>query len=391
MLHSKRNSKELSKTQERINTLALILAGGALGHLTSGGAAKPAIPFAGKYRVIDFVLSNLVNSNLDHIAVLVQFNAQSVIEHLKDDILCGPDQRQIPEIQTWETSVARTGKDVYLGTADAVYQNRDFIAKENCDTVLIVAGDHIYRQDYRDLLRFHREKAADLTIAVTSVSPEDSQRFGMVEIDKDQRIIQFVEKPQKSDSNLGSIGVYVFNTAFLMRCLEKDAHDDTSRHDFGLDIIPALVKTAKVFAYRHNDYWADISTLETYWKANLDLLGDDQASNLLDPAWMVQNFSGSTVPANIRPGGVIKNSLVSEGCVIAGEVEHSVLSPGVRVEKGAIVRDSVILNAAVVHSGSIVNHCVVADRAEIATNTQIGTDAGQTAAHEGSGITFIGK
>lgn len=358
MLRSKRNSKELSKTQEHTNALALILAGGSLEYLTSK-AAKPAIPFAGKYCVIDFVLANLVNADLDHIAALVQFNAQSVIEHLKDGILYGPDQRRIPEIQTWEASIARTGRESYLGTADAVYQNRDFIVKENCDIVLILAGDHIYRQDYRNLLRFHREKAADLTIAVMPVSQEDSQRFGMVEIDKDQRITQFAEKPQKSESNLGSMGIYVFNTAFLISCLEKDAHDNTSRHDFGLDIIPSLIKTEKVYAYHYNDYWTDISTLETYWKANLDLLGDDQTLNLLDPEWMLQDFSFSTIPANIRPDGVVKNSLVSEGCVIEGEVEHSVLSPGVRVEKGAIVRDSVILNNTVIHSGVIVNRSVV--------------------------------
>ena len=390
MFPSKHNPEELNKPYERIHTLALILAGGALAPLTSR-VAKPAIPFAGKYRVIDFTLCNLVNSNLDHIAALVQFNAQPLIEHLKDDILYGPDQRQIPEIQTWQASVARTGKDSYLGTADAVYQNRDFIAQENCDTVLIVAGDHISRQDYRDLLRFHQQKAADLTIAVTSVSPEDSQRFGMVEIDRDQKITRFVEKPQESESKLASMGIYVFNTAFLLSCLEKDARDNTSRHDFGLDIIPPLVKTGKVFAYRHNDYWADLSTLEAYWKANLDLLGDGPASNLLDPAWMLQDSWNSTVPANIRPGGVVKNSLVSEGCVIAGEVEHSVLSPGVRVEKGAIVRDSVILHDAVVHSGAIVNRCVVDNLAEIAANTRVGATADQAASHSQSEITFIGK
>ena len=390
MFPSNRNSEELNDTQERMHTLALILAGGSLTPLTSG-MAKPALPFAGKYRVIDFVLCNLVNSDLNHIAALVQFHAQSLIEHLRNDILCGPDQQQIPEIQTWQASVARTGKESYLSTADAVYQNRNFIAKENCDTVMIVSGDHIYRQDYRELLRFHREKAADLTIAVMSVSPEDSQRFGMVEIDQDQRITRFVERPQKTDSKLASMGIYVFNTAFLLNCLEKDARDDTSRHDFGMDIIPPLVKTGKVFAYRHNAYWADLSTLDAYWKTNLDLLEDGQASNLLDPAWMLQDFWSSTVPANIRPGGVVKNSLVSEGCVIAGAVEHSVLSPGVRVEKGAIVRDSVILHDAVIHRGAIVNRCVVDNFAEIAAETKVGVNAGQTASHPQPGITFIGK
>lgn len=383
MLRSKSSFEELRTPQQHNNTLALILAGGAVKYLTSE-AAKPTIPFAGKYHLIDFVLSNLVNSEMDHIAALVQFNAASVIEHLQDGLLCGPDQRPIPHIQTWAASMARTGRERYLGTADAVYQNRDFIIQENCDTVLIVAGDHIYREDYRDLLRFHHEKAADLTIAVMPVSPEDSPRFGMIEVAADQSILQFVEKPQKSDSNLASLGIYVFNTAFLMSCLEKDAHNDTSRHDFGLDIIPPLVETHKVYAYRFNDYWADLSTLEAYWQANMDLLEDGPASDLLDAAWMLQKFSGSTLPANIRPGGVVKNSIVSEGCVIAGEVEHSVLSPGVRVEKGAIVRNSVILNDGVVHGGAILNRCVVGNFAEINASTQIGTDAK-------SGITFIEK
>jgi glucose-1-phosphate adenylyltransferase len=379
------------------NTLVLIFGGGrgkALGILTHT-TPKPGIQFAGKYRVIDFVLSNAVNSGLDHIAILTQYNSHSIIEHLKSGEFWWGNQQQGPEIQIWEASIQRTGRERYLGTADAIYQNRDFIIKENCDNVLIMAGDYIYRQDYRDLLRFHREKGADLTIAVTSVPAEDVSQFGMVEMDQNQRITRFVEKPEKSDSKVGSMAIYVFNTDFLLGCLEEDARDSASSHDFGLNIIPPLINSRKVYAYHHNGYWINFNTIETYWKTNLALLENEPVLNLHDPAWMLQVRSKDASPADIRATGKVMNSLITEGCVIEGEVVRSILSPGVRIEKGVVVRDSIIMNDTVIHNGAIVNRCVVGNNVEIGVNAHIGASddltPNQTEPHLSAGITVIGK
>jgi glucose-1-phosphate adenylyltransferase len=379
------------------NTFPLILAGGqgkSLSILT-GGDAKPATPFAGKYRVIDFVLSNLVNSNLDRIAILAQFNSQSIIEHVKAQKTWGANLQRLPEIQIWESSMERTGQERYTGTADAVFQNRNFITKENYDQILILPGDQVYHQDYRDLLRFHQEKGADLTIAVLNVPSEESPHFGMVDVDQNQKIVRFVEKPKHSTSTLASMGIYVFNIAFLLECLARDAQDEASAHDFGLDIIPPMIEKGKVYAYRFNGYWVDINTLETYWNANLALLGTEPTLNLHDPAWMLPVRTNNAVPADIRPTGLITNSLISEGCVIEGEIVHSILSTGVQIEKNVIVHDSVILDNAIIRKGTVLQDCLIGVGVEIGANASIGasSDSRPTPAEQdtNAGITVIGK
>ena len=383
--------------QNHSNTLAIILAGGEgkKFKILFGGSAKPAIPFAGKYRAIDFVLSNVMNSNLIHIAVLTQLNSHAIIDHIKNGEFWGPDQQQLPQIQIWEPSITRTGHLQYSGTADAVYQNRDYIVRENCDNVLILAGDHIYHQDYRDLLRFHKDKGADLTIAVIPVSPEDTHRFGMVDVDRNQRITHFVEKPKETDSTLASMGIYVFKTPFLLKCLEKDAQDNASGHDFGRSIIPFLIESCKVYAYRYNGYWVDIDTIETYWKSSLALLGNESAINLRDPTRMFQVHSGNTSPADIRPTGLVMNSLIADGCVIEGEVLHSILSPGVQIEKGAIVHNSIVMDNSIIHSGASIKDCLIGSGVEIGANASIGgsgaLEPNQTEPYLISGITVIGN
>ena len=372
-------------------TFPLILAGGqgtSLSILT-GGAAKPATPFAGRYQVIDFVVSNLVNSNLHRFAILPQFNSQSIIEHVKAKNLW----EKLPEIQIWESSLERTGQEQYTGTADAVYQNRNFIIKENCDQVLILSGEQVYHQDYRDLLRFHHEKGADLTIAVMNVSSEEFPRFGMVDVDQNQKIIRFVEKPKCSGSTLASMGIYVFNTAFLLDCLAKDAQDEASVHDFGLNIIPSMIGTAKVYAYRFNGYWLDINTLETYWKANLALLGAEPTLNLHDSAWILPAHANNISPADIRPTGSVTHSLISEGCVIEGEIVHSLLFPGVQIERNVVVRDSVILDNAIIRRGAIIQDCLIGAGAKIGANIRIGASSDEAPEEQNinAGITVIGK
>lgn len=261
--------------------------------------------------------------------------------------------------------------------------------------MLILSGDQIYHQDYRDLLRFHQEKGADLTIAVMNVQPEEAPRFGMLDVDQNQEIMRFVEKPKESASTLASMGTYVFNTAFLLKCLEEDAHDEASGHDFGSNIIPPLIGSSKVYAYHFNGYWQDIDTLETFGKANLAQLGNEPTLNLHDPAWMLPIHSNNTTPVDIRPTGMISNSLISEGCVIEGEVIHSILSSGVHLEINVVVHDSVILDNAIIHTGALVKDCLIGIGVEIGANARVGCGGDLTPKPSeqnlNTSITTIGK
>jgi len=248
---------------EYLNTLAIILAGGSKAFRTiKNNPARPAVVFGEKFRVIDFVLSNLIGSSLERVAVLVQPEPQQTDTQTRRHELIGAYLQKLPNLQIWEPSLQRIGQTSYTGTADAVYQNSAAIARENCESTLIVAGDHLYRQDYRDLLRYHQETGADLTISITSVSPQDCQRYGMLSLDKDQRITQFIEKPDHSDSSLASMGIYVFKTSVLLDVLKADAQNPASRHDFGRDILPSMIASQRVFAYHFNGSWSDIATFE---------------------------------------------------------------------------------------------------------------------------------
>jgi glucose-1-phosphate adenylyltransferase len=377
-------------------TLALMLAGGkgAAFRILTDEVVKPELPIAGMYRVIDISLSNLINSGLDRIAVLTQHQPREMIRHLTDRRSRGPARQPLPGIQIWEPSLERTGTSAYSATGDAVHQNRDFIRNENCDTLLVVSADHVYRQDYRDLLRFHHEKGADLTIVVRPVPQEQAHRFGIVTVDENQRIVDFVEKPVEYRGSLASLGVYVFNAAFLLAHLERDARDASSQHDFGRNIIPSLIGSSRVFAYQYNGYWMDIDTPETYWRTSLALLDQEPGLNLHDPAWLFHSSSNNPSLVDIRPTGRIVDSLVAEGCIIEGDVTHSILSPGVQVKKGAVVHDSVIFQNAVIENGATVQACLVGDQVQIGPNTRIGTgddltpnlDAGLTL-----GMTILGK
>lgn len=380
-----------------MQVLALILAGG-LGQSLSvftQQRAKPALPYAGKYRIIDFPLSNLVNSSLFRIAILTQYQALSLIEHLGNGEpwgLPGPDQNGL---QIWQPSLGRTGLEKYLGTADAVYQNRKYIAEDGSDTLLILSGDQVYKQDYRDLLRFHQEKGADLTIASTQVPAEEAHRFGMLQVDAEARITSFIEKPQQTSDTLASMGIYVFKTDYLLRLLAADASNAASSHDFGRDIIPQVVQQAQAYAFQFKGYWVDTGDVEAYWKNNLALL---QNSSPLahDPGWVIHTRSAEKPPLEVRSPGKIVNSLVSDGCMIQGKVCHSVLSPGVRVEADAIVRDSVILNDTLILSGAVLDEVMVDTEVTIGANARIGGGNDNTPNLEEPkvlqvGVTVIGK
>jgi glucose-1-phosphate adenylyltransferase len=381
-----------------MNVLALVLGGGrgiALSVLTQQ-RAKPAVPFGGKYRIIDFSLSNLVNSHLFRIAILAQYQAFSLAEHLGTGEPWGLHRRNQHGVQIWQPYLGRTHFEKYSGTADAVYQNRKYIAEEGCETLLILSGDHIYKLDYRDLLHFHQEKDADLTVAAMQVPREEIHRFGAMSVDGDSRITAFVEKSQQSPSLLASMGIYAFKTSYLLGLLEEDALNTTSRHDFGNDILPRVVARGSAYAFPFHEYWTDIGSVETYWKTNLGLLDDPATLNLHDPDWIIHTRSAEKPPAEIKSSGKVSNSLISDGCVISGEVIHSVLSPGVRVEAGATVRDSVIMNDTCIASGAYVERAVIDKEVRVGANARIGVGEDHTPNREepailSAGITVVGK
>ncbi len=381
-----------------MSVLTLILAGGAGSRLSILGEkrAKPAVPFAGKYRIIDFPLSNAVNSDLYRIVVLTQFRPHSMVEHIGIGEPWDLNRRPPNGLRVWQPYRGRTDQDWYRGTADALYQNRGFIRDEGCDTLLILSSDHIYKQDYRDLLRFHQNKGADLTVAVMSVPQEDVKRFGIMTVDSSQKITRFAEKPKQSDSTLASMGIYVFNTKFLLKMLEDDGQDKNSSHDFGKNIIPQIVEMGRAYAYPFIGYWVDVGTIQAYWETSMALLEDNPALDLYDPNWVIHTRSEERPPVKCTPPGELVRSLASNGCLINGSVINSVLSPGVCVEKGAVVRDSVIMNDTVIRSGAVVNRCVLDKEIEVGANAQLGAGKDDTPnklepANLNTGITIVGK
>ncbi len=381
-----------------MSVLTLILAGGAGSRLSILGEkrAKPAVPFAGKYRIIDFPLSNAVNSGLYRIAVLTQYRPHSLMNHIGIGEPWDLNRSWPNGVQMWQPYRGRKDQDWYRGTADALFQNRNFIAETGCQQLLILSGDHIYKQDYRPLLRFHEEKGADLTVAVMNVTPEETHRFGIMDVDETDRITRFTEKPRQAESTLASMGIYVFNTAFLLRRLEEDARDPASSHDFGKNIIPHMVGCDNVFAYPFSGYWVDVGTITAYWETNLALLCDRPELDLYDPDWVIHTRSKERPPVKLGASGESRLSMASNGCVIDGTVIHSVLSPGVCVEPGALVRDSVIMDDTIIRAGAQVDRCVLDKEIEIGAGARVGTGDDLTPnelepENIAAGITIVGK
>jgi glucose-1-phosphate adenylyltransferase len=381
-----------------MNVLTLILAGGAGSRLSILGEkrAKPAVPFAGKYRIIDFPLSNAVNSGLYRIAVLTQYRPHSLMNHIGIGEPWDLNRRWPSGVQIWQPYRGRKDQDWYRGTADALYQNHNFIAESGCEHLLILSGDHIYKQDYRHLLRCHEDKGADLTVAVMNVPPEETHRFGIMDVDENDRITRFTEKPKQAESTLASMGIYVFNTEFLLHRLEEDAQDTNSAHDFGKNIIPRMVYCDRVFAYPFSGYWVDVGTISAYWETNLALLDENPALDLYDPNWVIHTRSKERPPVKLGSAGQSRTSLVSNGCVIDGTVIHSILSPGVCVEPSAVVRDSVIMDDTIIRAGAVIDRCVLDKEIEIGAGTQVGAGDDMTPnllepANINTGITIVGK
>ena len=372
----------------------MVLAGGEGERLSllSGVRAKPAVPFAGKYRIIDFTLSNCVNSGLTNVIVLTQYAPLSLNDHIGAGRPWDLD-RNTGGIRVFQPFVARgRPREWYRGTADAVTANLDAIRQSGADIVLILAGDHIYKMDYGPFIQDHRRKRADVTIAVKPVPLEEAHRFGVLTLDDNDAVTEWQEKPKNPHSDLASLGIYVFSTKALEKWLGE------GRNDFGRHIIPAMLEAgSRVYGYRFEDYWQDVGTVHSYWEAQMELLDDHPPLDLYDRDWVVHTRSEERAPARIGPTASVHSSLISHGCQIAGTVEHSVLSPGVRVDPGAIVRDSVIMFDTHIRAGAVVDRAIIDKEVSVGPNAIVGTGVDMKKPNEdeperlNTGITVVGK
>jgi glucose-1-phosphate adenylyltransferase len=374
--------------------IAVILAGGEGERLSvlSSVRAKPAVPFGGKYRIIDFTLSNCVNSGIDDVVVLTQYNPRSLNDHIGLGRPWDLD-RNTGGVKLLQPYIRR-GRvaEWYRGTADAVLQNINVIERSRGDTALILAGDHIYKMDYQPFLAAHRRRRADVTIAVRRVPIAEASRMGVLGLDEQDRIVDWQEKPKQPKSDLASMGVYVFSKRALLRWLSDGLTD------FGRDVVPAMLAgDARVFGYRFDGYWQDVGTIQSYWESNLALVEDDPELDLYDREWLIHTRSEERAPARIGPTAQVHRSLISHGCVINGMVVNSVLSPGVRVDMGAVVRDSIVMFDTVIRSGAVVDRAildkevVVGKGAIVGDGPDLDTPNRSEPGRLNTGITVVGK
>ncbi len=374
-------------------TTAVILAGGEGERLSilSSVRAKPAVPFGGKYRIIDFTLSNCVNSDIDNVLVLTQYAPRSLTDHIGLGRPWDLD-RQTGGVKLLQPYLAR-GRvaEWYRGTADAVLQNWNVLEHQSGDTVLVLAGDHIYKMDYQPFVQAHRRHRADVTIAVRRVPLAEAPRMGILAMDDAGRIVEWQEKPKQPKSDLASMGVYVFSKRALRRWL------DESRPDFGANVVPAMIDGgARVFGYRFDGYWQDVGTIQSYWEANLALLDDHPELDLYDKEWLIHTRSEERAPAKIGPTSQVHRSLISHGCIINGTVVNSILSPGVRVDVGAVVRDSIVMFDSVIRSGAVIDRAILDKEVVVGQGAIVGDgDDDRPNRHEpgrlNTGITVVGK
>jgi glucose-1-phosphate adenylyltransferase len=382
-----------------MTVVAMIMAGGAGTRLTvlSEKRAKPSVPFAGKYRIIDFTLSNCVNSDIYNIAVLTQYRPHSLNEHIGIGKPWDLD-RASGGVRLLQPYQVGGGEQVwYRGTADAVLQNFDYVKDLRADRVLVLGGDHIYKMDYSKMLRFHDDNRADLTVAVMEVPLEETNRFGIMTVDEDQRITAFHEKPKDRDKGpLASMGIYVFNADVLEQRLRAGTQEFPDL-DFGKHVIPGMIEGHRVFAYRFEGYWVDVGTVDSYWQTSMELLDPGSPLNLYDTTWPVLTRSQERPPVKLGPQARVHNSLLSNGCVIRGQVERSVLSPGVYVSPGAVVRESVVMNDAWIGPGAVLDRVVVDKEAVVGSGALVGFGSDFDVVNKlgpdklWAGITVVGK
>jgi glucose-1-phosphate adenylyltransferase len=377
------------------NVLALILAGGEGRRLSvlAKKRAKPAVPFAGKYRIIDFTLSNCVNSGISQVAVIPQYNPRSLARHIGVGKPWDLD-RVVGGISLLSPFVSTNGElHWYRGTAEAVYHNLNFIRESRVDQVLILSGDHVYIMHYEEMIKFHRQQGADISIAVTEVPLAEAKRFGIVTLDNN-KIIAFEEKPSQPKSNLASMGIYAFDKNILSQVLQ-DAHR-RGLQDFGSQIIPDAIHKYKVYGYEHQGYWRDVGTIEAYWQANMDLIVDLPPFNLYEPESQVRTPSVDMPPVKLGPTAQVGRSLISNGCIVNGGVFNSVLSPHVYVETGAQVQDSIVFDDTVIAKDAVVHRSIIDKECYIAQGCCIGygddyTPNKDEPVYLNCGITVVGK
>ena len=356
--------------------VAMLLAGGQGSRLyaLTEKTAKPAVTFGSKYRIIDFPMSNCINSGIDTVGVLTQYQPLVLNEYIGNGQPWDLD-RMSGGVMILPPYQGKNGADWYKGTANAIYQNLDFIRRYDPDYVLILSGDHIYKMDYNAMLKAHKEYGADCTIAVLEVPLSEASRFGIMVTDETGKITEFQEKPKNPTSTKASMGIYIFNRKVLEKYLIDDENTPNSSNDFGKNIIPNMLNDGmSMYAYPFEGYWKDVGTISSLWEANMDLLGENPAFNIHDKSWRIFSRNYAEPPHHIGEDAVISNSIVSEGCDIQGTVEHSVLSNSVIVEKGAFVKDSVIMSGTVIKAGARVNYSIIDSESVISENAVVGED-----------------
>ena len=357
------------------NMLAMILAGGRGSrlHELTNKVAKPAVSYGGKYRIVDFPLSNCANSGIDVVGVLTQYESILLNSYVAAGRRWGLDAKDSGVYVLPPRETADSNLDVYRGTADAISQNIDFIDTYSPKYILILSGDHIYKMDYDKMLDAHKANNADATIAVLPVPMKEASRFGIMNTDENGKIVEFEEKPEKPKSNLASMGIYIFNWEQLRKALTADMKNPDSSHDFGKDIIPNFLNEGKaLYAYKFEGYWKDVGTIDSLWEANMDLLDPNNPLDLNDPTWKIYTEDVTTLPHYIGPNADIKRAFITQGCVIDGSVKNSVLFTGAKVGEGAKIIDSVLMPGVTVESGAVVTRALVADGVKIGKGAKVG-------------------
>ena len=355
--------------------VAMLLAGGQGSRLyaLTQKTAKPSVSYGGKYRIIDFPLSNCVNSGIDTVGVLTQYQPLLLNDYIGNGLPWDLD-RTFGGVKILPPYQGQGGADWYKGTANAIWQNMEFINRYDPEYVIILSGDHIYKMDYSKMLAFHKQKGADCTIAVLQVPLEEASRFGIMSANEDGSIYKFTEKPKNPDSTLASMGIYIFNRDKLERYLEEDSKDPASSNDFGKNIIPnMLAAKEKMFAYPFQGYWKDVGTISSLWEANMDLLAEKPELTLLDESWRIYSRHGAEAPQFLGENALVSNSSLTAGCEIYGIVRNSVLGPDVTVEEGALVEDSVLMDNVTVKAGATVRYSILDSRVCIGENASVGT------------------
>ena len=368
--------------------VAMLLAGGQGSRLytLTEKTAKPAVPFGGKYRIIDFPLSNCVNSGIDTVGVLTQYQPLELNEYIGNGQAWDLD-RTFGGVMVLPPYQGNKSADWYKGTANAIYQNLAFIDRYDPEYVLVLSGDHIYKMDYAAMLDFHKKNEADCTIAVLEVSLEEASRFGIMNTNDDNKVYEFEEKPKHPKSTKASMGIYIFNYKKLKKYLIDDENTEGSANDFGKNIIPNMLAAGeKLYAYPFSGYWKDVGTISSLWEANMDLLGEEPIFNLHDRSWRIFSRTSAMPAQFIAEGAVTDNVIISEGSEIAGAVKHSVLFHGVTVEAGAIVENSVIMSGVTIKAGARVYNTIIAENTTVGAGAVIGDNT-----TPGDNITVLGS